>query len=709
MIGHIRLRHILFLGVTLLSVGPLLLLALWIERSPPNKETVAAKQARAQHVARDRTAALSRYLNDAESVFRLVSRNLAADRSLLGVQELLAALHFKRVCIIDKAGRVKQAATPTEGPDVTEVPQRIVRHMARLPRATVVLSDVIPDRNGTPTIYLLEAVAEDRFALGALDTDYLVRLQKTVGLAQDGDVTIVDQQSLGLPQSEEARRAGVQAFLQMRPGDQTLRGGMLPTWLLSPVSQEPLLNAFATVPKVSWPVPPSPGKSPERSLEVRRIQQVSLQVATLGVIIAALFSWWLSGHLARPVRAVVATARNIAAGKLEARVEQRSDVVASEFRELAPAFNTMVDQIGSSEKRLRQLVENIGDVLWTIGNSGGTLYVSPAYERVLGHSCERLRTNPASWIEVIHPQDRSRIGITALNQIPAEDFEWQYRIVRPDGEIRWIRHRGFVIRDTSGEPDGVAHIAEDVTEKRQAEQSARRYEAELARGARLSAVGEMATYLSHELNQPLAAITTYSAVSLRVVRSSAKLPDKLVHALEETTAQARRAGEVMHRLKGFSRKQISAHKSATDPNDLVREVVRFVTPEMREQGITVRPELGKPLPRVQANRIQIEQVLLNLLRNSAEAMTRADTDSRQLIIRSAMAGDKAVQVTVQDTGPGVDPEKLGHVFDLFYTTKADSVGMGLSISRSIIEDHGGRIWAVAGKSAFQFTLPITAS
>jgi PAS domain S-box-containing protein len=256
----------------------------------------------------------------------------------------------------------------------------------------------------------------------------------------------------------------------------------------------------------------------------------------------------------------------------------------------------------------------------------------------------------------------------------------------------------------------LADILGVVILREQAREQARQHQAELAHVARLSTMGEMATAMAHELNQPLTAINTFADTSLRMLAAKDTDSEELKEALEGIGNQAVRAGEIIRRLRQFVTKQ-APQKKSVDLNALVRDAVGFIERDAQAKSVGVRLELAKDLPLVSADAIQIEQVILNLMRNGIEAMEHASVKNRELSIRTiGTAGKGAVRVSVEDTGPGFDQEALNRLFAPFVTTKPTGMGMGLSISRSIIESHGGRLWAESkpGHGAkFIFTIPIS--
>jgi len=262
--------------------------------------------------------------------------------------------------------------------------------------------------------------------------------------------------------------------------------------------------------------------------------------------------------------------------------------------------------------------------------------------------------------------------------------------------------------DETGKVVQVIEACRDITARVRAEEQARQRQAELAHVARLGTMGEMAAGLAHELNQPLSAIVNYVQACLERIQSGAGDPSELLSDMEQAAAQAERAGEIVERIRKFVRKP-EARRTAMDPNTLVREAADLVKTELRHHEVQLILDLTDPLPKVEADSIQIEQVIVNLIRNSMEAMSETRGDGRRLVIQTSSAGHDAVECAISDTGPGLSADVGERAFDPFFTTKPDGMGMGLSICRTIIEAHGGRLWATPNPergATFRFTLPI---
>ena len=242
----------------------------------------------------------------------------------------------------------------------------------------------------------------------------------------------------------------------------------------------------------------------------------------------------------------------------------------------------------------------------------------------------------------------------------------------------------------------------------QAEARALQHQADLAHVDRINIMGEMASGLAHELNQPLTAISTYCQAGLRIIAASDDKPDKLTHALEQASNQAQRAGEIIRRMRRFTGKGVVRRKPI-DINGVIRNAVSFVEAKLNRKDIKLILELADDPPAAVADEVQIEQVILNLLHNAIEAMFSGGDNTRILRVSSLYTGGDTIQVTVSDTGPGLDAAAADKIFDTFFTTRKDGMGLGLAISRSIVEAHGGQLRAdsTPGVGAtFYFTLAV---
>jgi C4-dicarboxylate-specific signal transduction histidine kinase len=261
---------------------------------------------------------------------------------------------------------------------------------------------------------------------------------------------------------------------------------------------------------------------------------------------------------------------------------------------------------------------------------------------------------------------------------------------------------------------GVAFVL-DLTERKQAEKEARESErrygemqTELAHANRVATVGQLSASIAHEVSQPIGAAAANAHAALRWLGRQPPNVEQALEALDRIAKDTERAGEIIGRISALVTKA-PQRKERFEINEAIREVIMLAQGELRKNGISVAIALGESLPRVDGDRIQLQQVILNLINNAVQAMSAAEVESRELVIFTSESNRDGIIVAVRDSGPGLDPPNLERIFKPFYTTKPGGLGMGLSICRSIIESHGGRLWASANMprgTTFQFTIPV---
>ena len=280
-------------------------------------------------------------------------------------------------------------------------------------------------------------------------------------------------------------------------------------------------------------------------------------------------------------------------------------------------------------------------------------------------------------------------------------------MVRPGGEVRIVHSQGAVLRDEAGRPRRMFGTVQDITERRRAEEALREAQAELAHVTRVLTLGEMTASIAHEVNQPLAGVTTNGNAGLRWLARDPPNLEEARECLKRIIRDGNRASEVIARMRTFARKA-TPQKAPLAINDVIAEVLALADSELRRHGVALHTDLAPVLPPVLADRIQLQQVLLNLLLNGMEAMRGVTDRPRALLVRSQPEEADAIRIAVQDAGTGIAPQDLERVFTAFFTTKPAGLGMGLAISRSIVEAHGGRLWATPNDgpgATVQCTLP----
>ena len=360
-----------------------------------------------------------------------------------------------------------------------------------------------------------------------------------------------------------------------------------------------------------------------------------------------------------------------------------------------------------AEERYRLAAQATNDAIWDCDLVADTIDWGENAALVLGVEGGPLGRTPGQWwIDRLHPEERAARVQSMDQAIESGVNRWShtYRFRRDDGSYADIYDRGFIIRDAGGEAVRAVGAMQDLTERHRAEAEIRRMQAELIHVSRLSAMGTMASTLAHELNQPLAAISNFLSGTKRIAERPDVPRAVLIEALDGAEAASRRAGEILRRLRDLvSRGKVSvqtAHLPELIEEARVLAFVDDVTP-----GIKYHLTLDPKAAWVKVDRIQIQQVLINLVRNAVEAM--AGSAPREVTIATRLAG-AMVEIEVTDTGPGIAPDNMESLFSEFMTTKSEGMGLGLPISRTIVEAHGGAIRAenrFGGGAAFIFTLP----
>ncbi len=314
-----------------------------------------------------------------------------------------------------------------------------------------------------------------------------------------------------------------------------------------------------------------------------------------------------------------------------------------------------------------------------------------------------------SLLTSIHADDRERVRLAAAASVRSKgEFEGEYRIVGPEGEIRWIAARGRVECDADGRPVRMRGVSIDVTARKDAELEVDRQRNELAHLSRVTMLGELSGSLAHELNQPLAAILSNAEAAQNFLsRADADL-DEVRAILGDIVEDDKLAGEIIRRLRLLLRKG-EVQLQALEANEVVGDVLKLMRSDLLNRGVAVSLELAPELPRVLGDRVQIQQVLLNLVANGCDAMDATAPGQRRLRLSTALEGGDAVRISVADRGSGVPAGESERVFEPFFTTKAGGMGLGLAICRTIVTAHRGRLWDennAEGGATFAFTLPL---
>ena len=306
----------------------------------------------------------------------------------------------------------------------------------------------------------------------------------------------------------------------------------------------------------------------------------------------------------------------------------------------------------------------------------------------------------------IHPEDLSAFREhIKRSRRDRSDMQLEFRLQMPDGAVKYV-HVAAHIRGDHGQLEYIGAV-QDVTQRRLSEAALSKARSELSQMARVTSLGVLTASIAHEVNQPLSGIVTNAGTCLRMLAADPPNVDGARETARRTIRDGNRASEVISRLRALYGKKDPTIESV-DLNEATREVLALSLSELQRSRVIVRPELAKDLPVVTGDRVQLQQVILNLIRNASDAMSAVDDRPRQLLIRTERDDDDHVRLTVQDAGVGFDPQAVDRLFDAFFTTKGDGMGIGLSVSRSIIEGHHGRLWARLNDgpgATFSFSIP----
>jgi PAS domain S-box-containing protein len=351
-----------------------------------------------------------------------------------------------------------------------------------------------------------------------------------------------------------------------------------------------------------------------------------------------------------------------------------------------------------------QRVSRTGSFGW--GLSTGEIFWSEETFRIFQYD-RTMKPTVKLVLQRVHPEDAVQVKQTIESaSMNGKDFEHECRLVMPDTSVKYVHVAAHALSDKSGRIEFVGAVM-DVTERERAEEALREAQANLARVSRVTTMGELTASLAHEIRQPIAAAVTNARTCLRWLGRDQ--PDVLEarEAASRIIKDVTRASDIISSISLLFKKG-ALQRGLVDVNELIREMIVLLRGEANRYLISIRPQLAEDLPKVMADRVQLQQVFMNLMLNGIDAM-KATTDGGELTIKSE-AGDGQLLISVSDTGVGLPPEQADQIFRAFFTTKNNGTGMGLPISRSIIESHGGHLW-VAGDSGcgatFQFTLPVT--
>jgi PAS domain S-box-containing protein len=365
------------------------------------------------------------------------------------------------------------------------------------------------------------------------------------------------------------------------------------------------------------------------------------------------------------------------------------------------AYRLRIRQLRHQEKKLRDVIETMPTFAWTSLADGAVDFVNRRWHEYTGLSTEK--TVGSGWEAAVHPEDLERHSDSWRASLASgQPFESELRYRRAvDGQYRWFVVRAVPLRDGRGKVIKWYGISTDIEDRKRAEQ----LQADLAHVNRVNTMGELTASLAHDIKQPIGAAVTNAEACARLLDRDK--PDLLEarEAVLEMARDARHAAQIIDRVRSLYRKH-SSHLDIVDVNEIIAEMALLLRGESHRYGVSLRKDLAEELPKITADRVQLQQVFMNLMLNGIEAMSE---NGGELIVKSQLREDGQLLISVTDKGVGLPPEKADQIFVAFFTTKPQGTGLGLAITRSIVESHGGRVWAAANAergTTFHFTLPM---
>jgi PAS domain S-box-containing protein len=363
------------------------------------------------------------------------------------------------------------------------------------------------------------------------------------------------------------------------------------------------------------------------------------------------------------------------------------------------------------DQHIRLVVKAVAAAFWDRDLISGSVYFSPEWKQQIGYSLHELPNCWEEWEDRLHPDDRKSVLAMTRDCLEGllENYELEYRLRHKDQSYRWIHTRGSLLYDYTGQPCRLLGMNLDITSyKNKMELNERRHKIDEAYPQQIAL--QTAAALAHEINQPLMAVASYIDIALHMVEEIGDPnPEQLANILNKSSQQLMRAGQVIRQLMSMLQKdEITIEPVVVD--SVIHEACEIIRAESCHGDFSIQLYLSPNLPPVKANALQVGKVLVNLLRNALEAMQTAGMDSGTITITTGFAAgiETMAQITVSDSGKGMDPDKLNSIFQPFFSTKPNGLGMGLAISRALIEAHNGKLWAEQSKDSglsFHLMLP----
>ncbi len=715
-LARVSLRQLLPVLFFLLAAVPAGSIGIVLTNKAWDRELQTVREQHLQ-LAHNMVEALVRYAEDVEAVFQMVVMAEARVIDALPARkldDLLRRLHFKYVGIVNADGQVTRLIYPpaSQHPADHQIAYVSAQLLEKLRVADAdadhppEFSDILPDHNDDPTIFLWLRLGEQRYALGALKTDYFVRLQSVISVGQNGYAVIVDRSGRLIAHPNPQWRRLMKSLSQTEPVRRMMSGETDVSHFFSPHVLAEAIAGFTTTPKTGWGVM-IPQPLSELQAHVGQVQRTVWLVIGLALLCATLLGGLVSRCLATPLHRIGMAATRFASGSYDARVGELGAFHTRETVSLATQFNRMADEVNTSwqaqsesEQRCREFAEIAADWFWETDLKQIFTYISqPSGTATYGDTGVLLGRHRED--SVYDDPEGTTVTRIQSHMDRAESFDnVVHQVLDRDGRPIYVSVAGIPMHDASGNMVGYRGVARDISELlhtqaqlRQAQKSER-----LRHTQKIEAIGTLAGGIAHDFNNILSAILGYTDLILH----QATLDGTTRFYLQQIFTSGNRAKELVKQILTFGRKR-EPERRPIHLDAVVEEALSLLRATL-PATIAIKTNLAKSVGTIDADSTQIHQVLMNLGTNAEYAMRNingvfevcldeVNVDDAVIARHAALRPGPHARLTIHDTGHGMTPDVLARIFDPFFTTKAigEGTGMGLAVVHGIVTNHGGSI------------------
>ncbi|WP_421781838.1 ATP-binding protein [Kiloniella litopenaei] len=705
----VRLHHLLFIGFTLISTIPVFFLAAWTQKTAIEKEFLATED---KHLllAKNLTGTLDRFARDAEQIFRVSAQYLEAQKSPEQIADLMKIVRFNRLYMMDKEGQVFCLESTLQGQtsvkDNIQLSADLLSKLsldierAKLVPDQVFFSAALHNSQGKPTIYLIKFGQNDSLVIGGLETDYIVDIGQKISFGKLGHATIVDHKGQVLSHPNSDWRNEIKDISHIRPVSLMMAAQTGVTTFYSPAIETDMIAGFTFLPKIGWGVmiPQPLSELEERASGIRTAVII---ITLLGILTAALISWWLARYLSMPMQAVVQAAGDVANGRLNARIPTFRTFILKEANDLVVSFNSMVNELEkvehrlrTSEERFREFASTASDWLWETDEEGRIVWESASKKQgYRGRTFTEIQgmTRQELAGDVMAQEDWTTYQKAIDDHEEIKDFHYKYP--GGNGQIYHALINGIPLYDDNGNYIGHRGSASDITKRKQAEHELKkaRDEAEQANKSKSDFLANM----SHDLRTPLTAIIGFSDIMRH------KTFGKLGHPrYEEYVRDIHNSGTLLigliNDILDLSKIEAGKYELTNEPlqiEELVGLSFRQLELMAESSHQSLKMEIPPDLPSLKGDKRAIIQILNNLISNAIKYSTEQGT----IIVGATTNPDNGIEVSVEDSGMGMSDQDVACAMEAFDQTdrlhprKHEGTGLGLFLCHSFMNLLGGKL------------------